>query len=66
MEILVTENSDATKTNQFKSSILSHKHIIKARKNKDTSLFQSFAPLQLVKDKKKDDVLSINISSENN
>jgi len=66
MEFLVTENSDATKTNQFKSSILSQKHIIKARKNKNTSLFQSFAPLQLVKDKKKDDVLSINISSENN
>ena len=33
--------------------MLSNKHNLRVRKNRDASLFQSFAPLQLIKDKKK-------------
>lgn len=40
--------------------MISQKHIIRVRKNKDPNFFQSFAPLQLIKDKKKDDNSSEN------
>jgi hypothetical protein len=45
--------------------MLSNKHNLRVRKNRDASLFQSFAPLQLIKDKKKEESNLINISSEN-
>ena len=45
--------------------MLSNKHTLRVRKNRDASLFQSFAPLQLIKDKKKEESNLINISSEN-